>query len=130
MKRDFELDERVRGDAAKLEQVFLNLTLNAVQALGDGGHLTLRAARRGELARVEIEDDGPGIPREVRDKVFDPFVTTKPVGVGTGLGLSICYRIIEDHGGKITFESEPGSGTTFRIDLPLDRAGRNAERDG
>jgi len=70
--------------------------------------------------RLEFHDDGPGIDEEVKSRIFDPFFSTKPVGVGTGLGLSLSHGIIERHGGRISVESTPGQGTTFAIELPLD----------
>jgi len=70
--------------------------------------------------RIEVHDDGPGIPEEAQTRIFDPFFTTKPIGVGTGLGLSLSHGIVDRHNGRLSVESEPGRGTTFIIDLPLD----------
>jgi two-component system cell cycle sensor histidine kinase/response regulator CckA len=111
---------RVQGNATRLEQVFLNLVINALQALPDGrpdNELTVSAWLEGPSVIVEVRDNGPGIPSEVLPRVFDPFFTTKPVGLGMGLGLSICHGIVSAHGGTITVESEPGR-TTFRVTLP------------
>jgi PAS domain S-box-containing protein len=112
----------VSGSAQRLEQVFLNLLVNAVQALPDGrAENEIRVALRAPSPRevvVEVSDNGPGIPEEVVSRVFDPFFTTKPVGLGLGLGLSICHGIVTSHGGTITVDSAPGRGTTFRIALP------------
>jgi PAS domain S-box-containing protein len=113
---------RVLGNAQRLEQAFLNLLVNAVQALPDGRpdneiRVALRATPARELV-VEVSDNGPGIPDEVRSRVFDPFFTAKPVGMALGLGLSICHGIVTNHGGTIAVESAPGAGTTFRIALP------------
>ena len=111
------------GDESHLGQVFLNLLVNAAQAIPEGGreHHTIRVATRldedGRIV-VEVADDGVGIPEEVRDRIFDPFFTTKPVGVGTGLGLSICRNLVTGDGGEIEVESAPGRGTTFRVRLP------------
>jgi PAS domain S-box-containing protein len=110
------------GSAQRLEQVFLNLLVNAVQALPDGRadneiRVTLDQAASGE-AIVQVADNGPGIPEDVRSRIFDPFFTTKPVGIGLGLGLSICHGIVSAHGGTISVESAPGRGTTFRVALP------------
>ena len=102
-----------------LNQVFMNLLLNAVQAIEGKGNIWIRTELRGEEVVIEIRDDGRGIPPEVREKIFDPFFTTKPVGQGTGLGLSISYNIVKEHGGRIEVESAPGQGTTFRIFLPV-----------
>ncbi len=112
----------VRGNAAKLEQVFLNLLTNATQALPPGHpehheiRVTLKADGPGS-ATVEISDTGSGIPPELLDRVFDPFFTTKPAGVGTGLGLPICHNIVSSLGGEIRARSELGKGTSFRVSL-------------
>lgn len=105
---------------AQLHQVFLNLLLNAVQAMGDArGRITLRSGVDGERVWLEFADTGCGIPEAIRDRIFDPFFTTKPVGVGTGLGLSLAYGIVEKHGGTIAVRSEVGQGSVFRIVLPI-----------
>jgi two-component system, NtrC family, sensor kinase len=101
-----------------LNQVFMNLIVNAAQAIQDRGTITIETSRHGDSVRVAISDDGVGIPPQNLAKIFDPGFTTKGVGVGTGLGLSICYKIISQHHGKISAESRPGS-TTFTIDLPI-----------
>ena len=101
-----------------LNQVFMNLIVNAAQAIPDQGTITIETSRQGDFVRVSISDDGVGIPPENLAKVFDPGFTTKGVGVGTGLGLSICYKIIQQHRGKIAVESQNGT-TTFTIDLPI-----------
>lgn len=104
---------------AEINQVWTNLIDNAIQAMGDGGTLTITTSRENECVRVEIADTGPGIPEELRQRIFEPFFTTKPVGEGTGLGLDISYRIVTTrHGGDITVESEPGN-TRFVVRLPL-----------
>ncbi len=117
-----ELDEgahNIMGNAAKLQQVLLNLSINAQQAMSEGGAVTLTTARDGtEWVDIIVSDDGPGIPEDIRQQIFDPFFTTKPPGEGTGLGLSIVFGIIRDHGGTISVESEMGKGTTFTIHLP------------
>jgi signal transduction histidine kinase len=119
VERDYGDIPRVRCYAGQLNQVFLNLLMNACDAMHDQGRISIRT-RRGPLGvRLEFSDDGPGIPESVRSRIFDPFFTTKPVGEGTGLGLSLSHGIIERHGGSIHVESEPGSGSTFVIDLPL-----------
>ncbi len=105
---------------SQINQVFLNLVTNAVQAMPDGrGTLTLTSRADGGGVAVDVEDNGSGIPPEVISKIFDPFFTTKKVGEGTGLGLSISYKIIQQHGGKISVESKPGVGTKFTVWLPL-----------
>jgi two-component system, NtrC family, sensor kinase len=105
---------------SQINQVFLNLITNAVQAMPEErGTITLTSRTEGEGVAVDVEDDGAGIPPEVMSKIFDPFFTTKEVGKGTGLGLSISYKIIQDHGGKISVESRPNLGTKFTVWLPL-----------
>jgi two-component system NtrC family sensor kinase len=103
----------------ELEQVFLNLLLNAADAIGAGGTIRITTSLEGDRVRVDVADDGAGIAPENLPRVFDPFFTTKPVGEGTGLGLSICYEIVERHGGEIEVSSELGHGTVFSIRLPL-----------
>ena len=110
------------ADANQIQQVFLNIVINAEQAMkGDDGAGTLRIATRASGGNVSIafEDTGPGMSAETVRRIFDPFFTTKDAGEGTGLGLTICYGIIEEHGGRIWAESEPGRGTRFIIELPL-----------
>ena len=109
----------VRG--SELNQVWTNLIHNAIQALGERGTITLRTSRDSACAVVEVADDGPGIPPEIREHVFDEFFTTKEAGSGTGLGLATAKRIVVDrHNGSITVGSEPGR-TTFRVSLPFDQ---------
>jgi two-component system NtrC family sensor kinase len=103
----------------QLNQVFMNLLVNAAQAIPGRGTLTIKTSHLGNEVQVKITDTGVGIPRENMRKIFDPGFTTKGVGVGTGLGLSICYKIINDHRGRIAVESEVGRGTTFTITLPV-----------
>jgi signal transduction histidine kinase len=119
VERDYGEIPRVRCYAGQLNQVFLNLLMNACDAMQDQGKITI-STRRGPLGvRLSFADDGPGIPENVRNRIFDPFFTTKPVGEGTGLGLSLSHGIVERHGGSIHVESEPGHGAAFVIDLPL-----------
>jgi signal transduction histidine kinase len=103
---------------SQLNQVFLNLLVNAAQAIDDKGVITITTFVADDQVRIQFTDTGKGIPKEDLDKIFDPGYTTKGVGVGTGLGLSICYQIIQRHHGKIMVESEIGKGTTFTIELP------------
>lgn len=105
---------------SQINQVFLNLITNAVQAMpGEKGTLTLNSRKEGEGVVIDVQDDGAGIPPEVMARIFDPFFTTKEIGKGTGLGLSISYKIVQQHGGKISVESQPGMGTKFTVWLPL-----------
>ncbi|WP_136513674.1 sensor histidine kinase [Geomonas edaphica] len=109
-----------RGNANQLQQVLMNLMINAQQAMGGAAGTVRLSAKRLDAGGVEVRvaDDGPGIPQQIREKIFDPFFTTKPAGQGTGLGLSVSYGIVKDHGGDIRLESEEGVGTTFIITLP------------
>ncbi len=107
--------------ARQLNQVFMNLLVNAAQAIQERGTITLRTRCQGDEAVIEISDTGVGIPPEHLNRLFEPFYTTKPIGQGTGLGLSIAYGIMERHGGRIEVDSTLGEGTTFRLRLPLDR---------
>ncbi len=104
--------------SSQLNQVFMNLLVNASHAIEERGTITIRSGQRDNEVWVEITDTGKGIPAENLKKIFDPFFTTKPVGSGTGLGLSLSYGIIEKHHGRIEVQSVVGSGTTFRICLP------------
>jgi two-component system NtrC family sensor kinase len=102
----------------RFNQVLLNLLVNARQAMGSQGTITIETRMDGHTLVVSVSDTGSGIPKENLQRIFDPGFTTKGVGVGTGLGLSICYQIIEDHHGEISVESEVGNGTTFTIRIP------------
>jgi len=108
----------ILGDANQLQQVLLNLFLNAAAAMADGGILTITTSSDEQYVIISVADNGCGIKPEHLDKVFDPFFTTKPVGQGTGLGLSVSYGIVEQHGGTIELESEVDIGSTFIIRLP------------
>ncbi len=115
-------EPKTTGNAEQLIQVLMALMLNALDAMEEGGQLTLRTgggrARADEVV-VEVEDTGVGIPRADQSRIFEPFFTTKPPGRGTGLGLSICYGIVEEHRGRIEVDSTPGRGSTFRVCLPV-----------
>jgi len=120
---DLDLDPqsvRTRGDENRLTQVVLNLASNAVDAVLNGGKISIAVRRAPQSwAEVKIGDDGCGIPPDISERVFDPFFTTKLSRKNTGLGLSICRNILEEHGGSIAFRSEPGRGTVFTVRLPL-----------
>jgi signal transduction histidine kinase len=104
----------------EIQQVLLNLVLNAIQASPAGGRVWIRAGAdpRGEAACVEVQDQGPGIAEEHLARIFDPFFTTKGPDQGSGLGLMICHRIVSDHGGTIEVQTQEGQGATFRVRLP------------
>lgn len=120
---DFTSDlPEVLAAASQLQQVFINIIINAEQAMftaNGRGTLTITTEQSGDIVRISFTDDGPGIAPEHLGQLFDPFFTTKEAGKGTGLGLSICYGIVTDHGGKIYAESELGRGATFVIELPV-----------
>jgi PAS domain S-box-containing protein len=111
----------VRGSANKLQQVFLNLFLNARDAMPTGGMLEVKTTAHNGSVEIEIVDTGAGIPRDHIHKIFDPFFTTKGTGRGTGLGLSVSYGIIKEHAGKIDVRSTPGKGTSFHVEFPAVR---------
>lgn len=126
---ELELEEGlapIQGDPGKLQQVFLNLFLNARDAMEGGGTLAIRSRSDGRRIRIEVRDNGPGIPPEHLHRIFDPFFTTKPPRRGTGLGLSISYGIVREHGGDIEVESRPGEGACFRLAFPLARKALHA----
>ncbi|MBI3356547.1 MAG: PAS domain S-box protein, partial [Nitrospirae bacterium] len=118
----------VMVDRHMIEQVLMNLILNAVQAMKDGGVLTVRTSVAEGICRVEVSDTGSGIAPATMPRIFDPFFTTKSEGEGTGLGLSVNLGIVERHGGKILVESEVGKGTTFTLCLPVSREGALVEK--
>ncbi len=121
---------QVEADRGQLDQVLMNLTLNAVDAMQDGGRLTFRTGSdSGRKVWLAVEDTGPGIPEEVRERMFEPFFTTKAAGKGTGLGLSVVHGIVTQHGGRIDVESAPGTGTTFRVTLAAAGAGEAVATD-
>ena len=115
-------------DRHMIEQVLMNLVLNAVQAMKDGGGLTIRTSVVEGVCLIEVRDTGSGIPPAVLPRIFDPFFTTKSEGEGTGLGLSVSLGIVERHGGKILVDSEVGKGTTFTLCLPVSRERSLMER--
>lgn len=124
--RDYEPLPAVRCYPGQLNQVFLNLLINACDAMPEGGTITVRSRALGDGVRMEVADSGSGIPQKLLSQIFDPFFTTKGVGKGTGLGLSTSHDIIERHGGRISATSKPSGGAIFAIELPLD-AGEAAQ---
>ena len=115
---------RVHGDDRQLQQVLLNLVVNAEHALANAAHrtITLRTSAVAGRVIVEVSDTGKGMTVEVQKRIFEPFFTTKPEGTGTGLGLSVSFGIVQTHGGTLTVHTAPGAGATFRLTLPIDKS--------
>jgi hypothetical protein len=111
----------VYGNSGKLQQVFMNLIMNARDAMQGGGELTITTEAENSTVHVEVSDNGMGIPAEHLNKIFDPFFTTKATSRGTGLGLAVTYGIIQEHSGSIQVDSVVGRGTTFRLEFPAVR---------
>lgn len=109
----------VQANSAEITQVLVNLIVNASQAIKESGRITVGSRLDGEAVELWVADTGEGMPAELIEKIFNPFFTTKPVGEGTGLGLAISHRIMAEHQGSITVESEPGAGTCFKLRFPL-----------
>lgn len=121
LSREFGEIPLVECFSQQLNQVFLNLLVNAAQAMEGQGHITVRTWSDGNSVFVSVADTGKGIPAGVLPRIFEPFFTTKEVGQGTGLGLSISYGIVKNHGGEIKVQSEVGKGSTFTVSLPIKR---------
>jgi signal transduction histidine kinase len=122
VEKDYGDLPEVRCYAGQLNQVFMNVLMNACDAVDGHGAIRIKTRPTEGGVCLEFSDDGPGIPPEIQNRLFEPFFTTKEVGKGTGLGLSLSHGIVQRHGGSIRVESEPGQGATFVIDLPLDAA--------
>jgi len=110
--------------AGRLNQVLMNLIVNAVEAIAGEGKIVITTSNTPDSFLISVRDSGEGIPEEIRSKIFDPFFTTKAIGQGTGLGLAISYGIVQDHGGSIDVQSEKGTGTEFTVRIPLNLASR------
>ncbi len=110
---------KVHADGDLISQVFINLVMNAIHAMPEGGTLRVGLAQESDMVTLTVADTGHGIPREVLPKIFEPFFTTKEFGKGTGLGLTVVKGIIEEHQGTITVQGEEGKGTTFTVRLPI-----------
>jgi len=108
----------VKVDSIHIQQILVNLIMNAAQAMPQGGEIKITTGKEGDYVFISVADNGKGIKKEIIDKIFDPFFTTKEKGEGTGLGLSLCKRLIEANGGKIEVESEEGKGSNFRVLIP------------
>ncbi len=108
----------VEGDAHQIEQVMLNLAMNACEAMPNGGTLLISSLAADGKVLVKFTDTGCGIKEEHLDQIFEPFFSTKPVGKGTGLGLSVSYGIVQEHGGALEVESQEGKGSVFTVVLP------------
>ncbi|HKP94589.1 MAG TPA: ATP-binding protein, partial [Fibrobacteria bacterium] len=134
LEKDYAEIPFVDVDETQIQQVFLNILVNAGQALGEKGRIRIRTRAENGAAAVSILDDGPGIEPENLKHIFEPFFTTKPVGQGIGLGLHICYQIIRAHQGDIQARSANGRGAEFLVTLPLmtakNAAGTVAEKAG
>jgi len=133
--RDYRADRPARGNEFRLGQVFVNLLINAADAIGDSTPeretITLRTYVEGARVVAEVIDTGPGMAPDVARRIFDPFFTTKPVGMGTGLGLAVSQNIVASYAGRISVDTEPGRGTTMRVSLPLaDFSTPDATRSG
>jgi signal transduction histidine kinase len=135
IEKNLELDEAIPAvfvDPKQIQQVLLNLILNAFQAMQNGGKLTVGTkmveSEGKQWARVSITDSGPGIPTQILSKIFTPFFTTK--AQGTGLGLAICHKLVTHHGGRINVESEDGVGTVFTVDLPVHQLAQMEQTGG
>jgi len=126
IQADFDASGTVRGNTGKLQQVFLNIILNARDAMDSGGRLSIRTSSDSGALRIEITDTGHGIEPEHLARIYDPFFTTKGAKKGTGLGLAVTYGIVKEHSGHIEVESQPGAGTRFVLEFPLARKAVNA----
>jgi PAS domain S-box-containing protein len=125
VKKEYGLLPQVKCLASQLNQVHMNLIVNAAQAIKENGVITIRTGCENDWVWVEIGDNGAGIPPDILNRIFEPFFTTKPVGKGTGLGLSLSYNIVAKHGGRIEVSSELGKGTRFTVHLPVNPSSKS-----
>ncbi len=131
LRMDIQGDGAIFLDRQRIQQVLINLINNAVQAMDGSGEIAVSGSilRDRGIARISVVDNGPGIPREIQEKIFDPFFSTKDVGEGSGLGLSITHEIVTKHHGRIYLKSEPGKGAAFIVDIPVDHAEKSGDKD-
>ena len=127
--KDYGQLPQIRCMPFQLNQVFMNLLINAGQAIVERGTISIRTGQAGDSVWIEIEDTGTGIAPDVQARIFEPFFTTKPVGTGTGLGLAVSYGIVQNHRGDIAVRSAAGKGTVFRVTLPLDPGSEQSARN-
>lgn len=127
--REFDTLPEVECIISQINQVVMNLLVNAAQAIDDFGRVTIRTRHRNDTVVIEVEDTGHGISRDNLNRIFEPFFTTKAIGKGTGLGLSLSFNIVEKHNGHIEADSTPGKGTCFRVTLPLTQPGDQPATD-
>jgi two-component system NtrC family sensor kinase len=120
--RELGVLPKVECHPSQINQVFMNLLVNAAQSIPEHGRITLRSGSTEDQVWLSVTDDGSGIPADIVERIFDPFFTTKPVGQGTGLGLSVSYGIVDKHGGRIDVKSQVGVGSTFTIWLPIQQS--------
>ena len=131
MEKNYSELPPLKAKPEEIQQVFMNIIRNAVQAMDGKGKITISSQQIDKEIVVKISDSGPGIPQEYLSKVFDPFFTTKEQGSGTGLGLNIVHRVVENYGGRIQIESVPGKGATFIVSLPVtEETEPTADTDG
>jgi len=123
IEKQYRLKRHLHCFAGQLNQVFMNLIANAVDAIQGSGKIVIATGECGDHACITVHDSGTGIPKAIRHRIFDPFFTTKPVGQGTGLGLAVSYGIMQAHKGSLEFVSEEGGGTEFKIKIPLNPSG-------
>jgi signal transduction histidine kinase len=117
--KDFEPLPKFRAKRSEIDQIFVNMVMNAIQAMEGEGELSLATRSTGNAVLAEVTDTGCGIPPAIQTKIFDPFFTTKDPGKGTGLGLSIVYKIVSKYAGTVKVESEVGMGTRFLVQFPI-----------
>ncbi len=121
LEKDFKLDLSgmvVVGNEKQLQEIFMNVVRNAADAMPSGGKITVSTSKEKKFLKIDVIDTGEGMPKEVMDRILEPFFTTKPKG--TGLGLAVCHTIVQEHGGQLRYASEPGKGTTASILLPIE----------